>query len=242
MKQRQPRLGDIVDDYCPRERRVTNHAVVAMVDDEIKQTRCTTCEAEHEYKRAKVPVSRRKKEVSALVRELQADIPKPPEQAAPESGKTGADASQAATVQSQENNVVIRDEEPESTPMAAGPDSPAGEAHPPPAQGLVEEGRVHRRLIRATLPRAEGQVVRPAPQFTIRQSPQGRGAGFSAKGRGSNARSLGASHGGPRQNAAKGNRHVFGRGSEPFGRGRGRDGAAARPRGGRGRSGKKPTK
>ena len=29
--QRQLRLGDILDDYCPRERRVTNHAIVAMI-------------------------------------------------------------------------------------------------------------------------------------------------------------------------------------------------------------------
>ena len=26
MEQRPLRLGDILDDYCPRERRVTNHA------------------------------------------------------------------------------------------------------------------------------------------------------------------------------------------------------------------------
>src|SRR6476619_6480109 len=60
MQQRQLRLGDILDDYCPRERRVTNHAVVAMIGDEVKQTRCTTCDAEHEYKHAKVPRQRRK--------------------------------------------------------------------------------------------------------------------------------------------------------------------------------------
>src|SRR5919204_6462114 len=65
MQQRQLRLGDILDDYCPRERRVTNHAVVAMVGDEVKQTRCTTCDAEHEYKHARVPASRRKKPVPA---------------------------------------------------------------------------------------------------------------------------------------------------------------------------------
>ena len=46
--QRELRLGDILDDYCPRERRVTNHAVVAMVGADVKQTRCTTCDAEHE--------------------------------------------------------------------------------------------------------------------------------------------------------------------------------------------------
>src|SRR5215831_8688006 len=66
MQQRQPRLGDIVDDYCPRERRLTNHAVVAMIGDEVKQTRCTTCESEHEYKHARVPRQRRKPEQSAL--------------------------------------------------------------------------------------------------------------------------------------------------------------------------------
>src|SRR5215467_11037771 len=60
MHQRQLRLGDILDDYCPRERRLTNHAIVAMIGTEVKQTRCTTCDAEHEYKQAKVPRLRRK--------------------------------------------------------------------------------------------------------------------------------------------------------------------------------------
>ena len=65
MQQRRVRLGDVLDDYCPRERRVTNTAVVAMIEDEVKRTRCTTCDAEHEYKHAKVPAPRRKKPVAA---------------------------------------------------------------------------------------------------------------------------------------------------------------------------------
>src|SRR2546425_12386446 len=67
MQQRQPRLGDILDDYCPRERRVTNHAVVAMIGAEVKQTRCTTCESEHEYKQAKIPRLRRKTQTPAAL-------------------------------------------------------------------------------------------------------------------------------------------------------------------------------
>src|SRR5262245_53913835 len=67
MQQRQLRLGDILDDYCPRERRVTNHAVVAMVGSEVKQTRCTTCESEHEYKQAKMPRLRRKTQTPAAL-------------------------------------------------------------------------------------------------------------------------------------------------------------------------------
>ena len=66
MQQRRLRLGDILDDYCPRERRITNHAVVAMIDDQVKQTRCTTCDADHEYKAARVPPPRRKRPDAAV--------------------------------------------------------------------------------------------------------------------------------------------------------------------------------
>ena len=70
MQQRQLRLGDILDDYCPRERRVTNHAVVAMLGNDVKQTRCTTCDAEHPYKGGKVPKRRKKETPTALYKEV----------------------------------------------------------------------------------------------------------------------------------------------------------------------------
>src|SRR5204862_6706046 len=77
MQQRHPRLGDILDDYCPRERRLTNHAVVAMIDGDVKQTRCTTCAAEHEYKHARVPRQRRKADTPpALYAQVAAGAPK----------------------------------------------------------------------------------------------------------------------------------------------------------------------
>ena len=47
MQQRRLRPGDVLDDYCPRERRITDHAIVAMIDDNIKQTRCVACDVEH---------------------------------------------------------------------------------------------------------------------------------------------------------------------------------------------------
>ena len=61
MQQRQLRLGDILDDYCPRERRLANHTIVAMVGDDVRLTRCTTCETEHPYKGGKAPRLRKKK-------------------------------------------------------------------------------------------------------------------------------------------------------------------------------------
>ena len=61
MQPRRLRLGDVVDDYCPRERRLSNHVIVAIVDDTIKQTRCATCDFEHPYKDGKLPARRAKK-------------------------------------------------------------------------------------------------------------------------------------------------------------------------------------
>ena len=84
MQQRRLRLGDILDDYCPRERRLTNHAVVAMVEDDVKQTRCTTCDTEHEFKHGKMPTLRRKKDaVSAAYQEVLAAVTSDPIGAVP---------------------------------------------------------------------------------------------------------------------------------------------------------------
>ena len=65
MQTRRLRLGDVVDDYCPRERRLSNHVIAAMVDDTIKQTRCSTCDFEHPYKEARIPARRKKKDATS---------------------------------------------------------------------------------------------------------------------------------------------------------------------------------
>jgi hypothetical protein len=183
MEQRRLRLGDIVDDYCPRERRVTNHAVVAMIEEEIKQTRCTTCDAEHAYKGGKAP-RRRKKEPPSLYKEVLAgkgpggdDAP----HLTPAAPVVHADADEPTpmpidddmqddAIEPVEISASSSDAEP---PVAAlSDDEDESEARP---EGDLEDGPVHRPLIRATLPRPEGQKeVRNPPDFTIRQA-GGRG-------------------------------------------------------------------
>jgi hypothetical protein len=168
MQQRQPRLGDILDDYCPRERRVTNHAVVAMVDADVKQTRCMTCDTEHDYKHAKVPRQRRKaKTPPALYSQVVAGGPKRVVHEAP----VAADLSDEAVA---ETDPIVEAPAAESAVLEAvaesGEDQDEGER-----RDDGEEGPVHRPLIRATLPRQEGQPPPPrqGPDFTIRQ-PGGR--------------------------------------------------------------------
>ena len=171
MQQRQLRLGDIVDDYCPRERRVTNHAIVAMVEQDVKQTRCTTCDTEHEYKQAKVPPQRKKKAApGALYQEVLAGMPRKPSA----SGSEPSAKSLSAKTRKPPHRRPRRTIEPE---LAAGASEPVDDV----------EGPVHRPLIRATLPRPEGQVpTRQAPEFTIRQ-PLARPGRFRQGGGGTQA-------------------------------------------------------
>ena len=176
MQQRQLRLGDILDDYCPRERRVTNHAVVAMIDADVKQTRCTTCDTEHDYKHAKVPRQRRKANTPpALYAQVLAGGPK---LVVPES-PAAVDLSDEAMT---ERDPVVE------PPLAAGSETPEVVVESGDDQDDVErsddgeDGPVHRPLIRATLPRQEGQPPPPrqGPDFTIRQ-PGGRPHRFRSR-------------------------------------------------------------
>jgi hypothetical protein len=183
MQQRQLRLGDILDDYCPRERRVTNHAVVAMVGPDVKQTRCTTCDTEHEYKQARVPRQRRKAEAPAVLAQGVAGGPKRVvHDPVPDARVEGLNTSPNGLENPVEELMdaipaALRDVE--AAPRTDGESAKSDEGDDPDRDNDVEEGPVHRPLIRATLPRPEGQPppTRPAPEFTIRQ-PAGRQGRF----------------------------------------------------------------
>jgi hypothetical protein len=213
MEQRRLRLGDILDDYCTRERRVTNHAVVAMIEDEIKQTRCTTCDAEHPYKGGQAPRKRKKDAPAALYKEVLAGItesePAPvlaaPVATPPIASVAAAKPADVATDDDVDLAAASNDDEPNLVEEA---DTEGGSE----GNELPEEGPVHRRLIRATLPRPEGQKdARPLPEFTVRHSgnrpngsqrdgnrPRGQGGGNGFRTQGSNR------FGGPRGNTRGG--------------------------------------
>jgi hypothetical protein len=165
MQQRRLRLGDILDDYCPRERRITNHVVVAMIEDEVKQTRCSTCDAEHEYKQAKAPAPRRKK-AGALSHDL-------PEGARPRAVVPAAEQLPDTSADEFEGDADVETEVPAAAEPEIEPVQAAADADEPEDEGATDredDGFVHRRLIRATLPRPEGHVPeRKEPDFTMRQ-------------------------------------------------------------------------
>ncbi len=168
MEQRPLRLGDIVDDYCPRERRITNHAIVALVGDAIRQTRCTTCDAEHIYKHGREP-RRRKKDEAGLYGQVLAEVTagqEGPGQLVTRAPSDDPDVLEAAAPAAGNAAEPGATGEPAETPDEPAPPDDAWPAH--------------RQLIRATLPRVDGEppAPRPIPEFTMHQRPPARGNGY----------------------------------------------------------------
>ena len=223
MEQRPLRLGDILDDYCPRERRVTNHAVVAMIEEDVKQTRCTTCDAEHVYKGGKAPRRKKSDSTGALYKEVlagmtdqEAAAPRalPIEDPAPTIHPVAAAiVADDPTGIAESEDMADREEDDDIQPA----DMPEG-----PVTPLGDEGPVHRPLIRAQLPRVEGlKVERQAPDFTIRQNNVRGGGSFRGAGSRSNGGGAGNGNGarfgrGPQRGGGRG-----GGSSQGFGRGPG---------------------
>lgn len=86
------RLGDVIDDHCIKCRRVTNHAIVSLVDGEAAKVRCRTCYHDHDYRHEQAPPS--KKELKKAEAEAQAAAAAASDGA---SGSVHLDAEKAAS-------------------------------------------------------------------------------------------------------------------------------------------------
>lgn len=82
MPDRAPRLGDVIDDYCPRCRLLLNHDVTSLFADQVAKVTCRTCHNTHDYRHAQVPQKRRstkKDDKKTLMEQVLAGMPLPPE-------------------------------------------------------------------------------------------------------------------------------------------------------------------
>ncbi len=223
MEQRTLRLGDIVDDYCPRERRITNHAIVALVGEEIRQTRCATCDGEHVYKQARPP-----KRIGPRGVTVDGGPPDSgPGQLVPRAAAASDPASTPAEAAASGNAAEPAAQE--NAANGSGADKGEGARE---ADGWLAQ----RPLIRASLPRIEGEppAPRPIPEFTMHQrQPQGRHFRFG-QGRhgGGQTNGLGSGYGHDRQGNGQPDR-VNGNGSGQGQPGPGGGGRRRRRRGGR---------
>ncbi len=86
------RLGDDLDDYCVKCKRLTNQSILAIVDGEPAKVRCRSCYHESPYRRGEIPPSKKDLRKAELFKEVLAAIPGADTTAAdtPESAETDA--------------------------------------------------------------------------------------------------------------------------------------------------------
>jgi hypothetical protein len=86
MADRPLRLGDVIDDYCPRCRLLLNHDVASINDGAAAKVTCRTCHNTHDFRNAQVPVKRKTKkdqERQNLIEQVLSSMPTPPAPAPP---------------------------------------------------------------------------------------------------------------------------------------------------------------
>ena len=112
------RLGDDIDDFCVRCKRIMNHAVVSVLNAEPAKVRCRTCYNDHDYRHEQAPPPKVDARKAALFNEVLK--------------KVDPDATGVL--------VEVPDDLPDPDPLSeAGPDSGAAEAEPEIAAEEAEE-------------------------------------------------------------------------------------------------------
>ena len=89
---REVRLGDTIDDYCVKCKRIMNHSVVSMLERDPAKVRCRTCYSDHDYRHEQAPPPKVDTRKAALFNEVLAKVQPEaaPAAAAPEPEKSKA--------------------------------------------------------------------------------------------------------------------------------------------------------
>jgi len=80
---RAARLGDDIDDFCVKCKRVMNHAVVSILNNEPAKVRCRTCHNDHDFRHEQPPPPKVDPRKAALFNQVLSNVAGLP-QGAPE--------------------------------------------------------------------------------------------------------------------------------------------------------------
>ena len=100
------RLGDVIDDFCVKCRRLTNHSIVSLLNGAAAKVRCRTCYSDHDYRNEQAPPSKKELKQRELFNAVlsggpaaaaaAASEPAAIAEAAPATGKTAAKKKKAS--------------------------------------------------------------------------------------------------------------------------------------------------
>lgn len=87
---RSVRLGDDIDDFCVKCKRVMNHSVVSIVSDLPAKVRCRTCHNDHDYRNEQPPPPKVDNRKAALFNQVLGNVTGAPPAAQPEAKTASA--------------------------------------------------------------------------------------------------------------------------------------------------------
>src|SRR5580658_5954162 len=80
-RMRDLRLGDVLDDFCIKCRRLTNHSIVSLLSGKAAKVRCRTCYNDHDFRNEIAPPSKKDLKKAALFNQVlaSAGVPAAPD-------------------------------------------------------------------------------------------------------------------------------------------------------------------
>jgi hypothetical protein len=80
---RAARLGDDIDDFCVKCKRVMNHSVVSILNDAPAKVRCRTCHSDHDFRNEQPPPPKVDPRKAALFNQVLGNVTGLPPETAP---------------------------------------------------------------------------------------------------------------------------------------------------------------
>ena len=132
------RLGDILDDFCIKCKRLTNHAIVSLVDGQVAKVRCRSCYHDHNYLHEIAPPSKKDLKKAEL---FNAVLNQKGDGAAP--ADDGAEALGDAPLAELDVEALVEAAEPESEPEPEPEPEPeeVAASEPVPARAAAKKTR-----------------------------------------------------------------------------------------------------
>ena len=148
---REPRLGDIIDDFCVKCKRIMNHAVVSLLNGEPAKVRCRTCHNDHDYRHEQPPPPKVDTRKQALFNEVLAKV-------AP--GSTAAPIASAPFLEDSSEEILAEEEEPAE--------------EEPAEEDSAEEDSAEEALPEQPIREAKPAAKLPKPKVTPKTAPKAK--------------------------------------------------------------------
>jgi hypothetical protein len=118
------RLGDDIDDFCVRCKRVMNHAVVSVIAGAAAKVRCRTCHSDHDYRHEQAPPPKVDARKAALFQEVLKKVN-------PDGAAAVDDAEEVPEVEIEADAEILGEPESDGAEMAVMEEAPVEVKVPP---------------------------------------------------------------------------------------------------------------